>query len=104
AHLCHGVEIYHDKPILYDTGDFIDDYAVDPWLRNDWSFLFLVTLEAGRLVRLELLPVILTLAQVHLAQAPLRAQLCSRMRALSEEFGTHFRDSGERLVWESTRG
>ncbi|MGH8865880.1 MAG: CapA family protein, partial [Burkholderiales bacterium] len=66
AHLFHGVEIYHGKPILYDTGDFIDDYAVDPWLRNDWSFLFLVTLEAGRLVRLELWPVILTLAEVHL--------------------------------------
>ncbi len=100
AHLFHGVEIYNHKPILYDAGDFIDDYAVDPWLRNDWSFLFLITLEAGKLVRLELVPVVLTLAQVHLAQEPERAQLCRRMQALSEAFGTHFRDSGERLVWE----
>lgn len=103
AHLFHGVEIYKDKPILYDTGDFIDDYAVDPWLRNDWSFLFLVTLEAGRLVRLECVPVILRLAEVRLAQEPLCAQLCRRMRALSEEFGTRLRESGERLVWEPGR-
>ena len=78
--------------------DFIDDYAVDPWLHNDWSFLFLVTFEAGRLVRLELVPVLLTLAEVHLAQQPLCAQLCRRMQALSEEFGTRFTESGERLI------
>jgi poly-gamma-glutamate capsule biosynthesis protein CapA/YwtB (metallophosphatase superfamily) len=24
--------------ILYDTGDFVDDYAIDPFLRNDRSF------------------------------------------------------------------
>jgi poly-gamma-glutamate synthesis protein (capsule biosynthesis protein) len=28
--------------VLYDLGDFIDDYAVDPRLRNDLSLLFLV--------------------------------------------------------------
>lgn len=27
AHLCQGIEIHRGKPILYDTGDFIDDYA-----------------------------------------------------------------------------
>jgi len=40
AHTFQGVEIYDGKPILYDTGDFIDDYAVHPKLRNDWSFMF----------------------------------------------------------------
>jgi poly-gamma-glutamate synthesis protein (capsule biosynthesis protein) len=30
--------------ILYDTGDFVDDYAIDPALRNDLSALFLVRL------------------------------------------------------------
>jgi poly-gamma-glutamate synthesis protein (capsule biosynthesis protein) len=43
------VEIYRGKPILYDTGDFIDDYAVDPRLRNDWSFLFKILLRRGRI-------------------------------------------------------
>jgi poly-gamma-glutamate synthesis protein (capsule biosynthesis protein) len=102
AHLFQGVEIYGGKPILYDTGDFIDDYAIDPWLRNDWSFLFVLTLEAGRLERLELWPVTLSqVAEVRLAQQPDRTQLCRRMRSLSEAFGTHLSDSGGRLLWEA---
>ena len=27
---------------MYDCGDFIDDYAVDPHHRNDLSFIFLI--------------------------------------------------------------
>src|SRR5207248_1383095 len=37
AHLFQGVEFDRKGLILYDTGDFLDDYAVDPELRNDWS-------------------------------------------------------------------
>jgi poly-gamma-glutamate capsule biosynthesis protein CapA/YwtB (metallophosphatase superfamily) len=54
AHVFQGVEIYRGKPILYDTGDFIDDYALDPRLRNDWSFFFQVSVEEGRFERLGL--------------------------------------------------
>ena len=57
AHVFQGVEIYRGKPILYDTGDFIDDYAVDPKMRNDWSFLFRVSVEEGAFERLDLTPV-----------------------------------------------
>lgn len=42
AHVFQGVEIYKNKLILYDTGDFVDDYAVDPILRNDLSFFFII--------------------------------------------------------------
>src|SRR5918998_994230 len=49
AHVFQGVEIYDGKPILYDTGDFINDYAVDPRLRNDWSFLFRIDRKSTRL-------------------------------------------------------
>ncbi|EEG07073.1 CapA family protein [Pseudogulbenkiania ferrooxidans] len=104
AHLCQGVEIHHGKPILYDTGDFLDDYAVDPWWRNDWSFLFLVTFEHGRLTRLELVPALLTLARVQCAPEPERSALCRRMRALSAEFGTDLIEAGERLRWQAGDG
>ena len=46
------MELYRGKPILYDTGDFIDDYAIHPELRNDWSFLFRVSVEGGSFARL----------------------------------------------------
>src|SRR5215217_8667961 len=100
AHVFQGVEIYGGKPILYDTGDFIDDYAVDPELRNDWSFLFHVSVEAGELRRLELFPVILPYARVELAGGTEREAILGRMESLSAEMGTTFVRHEERLVLE----
>jgi Bacterial capsule synthesis protein PGA_cap len=42
AHIVQGVELVEGQPVLYDCGGLVDDYAVDPVLRNDWSFLFLL--------------------------------------------------------------
>jgi len=99
AHLFQGVEIHRGKPILYSTGDFVDDYAVDPWLRNDWSFLFLVQMENGQLHRLDLYPVLLTVAHVRRAVPPERARIGKRMRELSAEFGTALREEHGVLTW-----
>jgi poly-gamma-glutamate synthesis protein (capsule biosynthesis protein) len=90
AHVFQGVEIYGSKPILYDTGDFIDDYAVDPELRNDWSFLFQVSVEEGRFERLDLTPVKLSYARVDLATGGERETILDRMERLSAEMGTVF--------------
>ena len=90
AHVFQGVEIYGGKPILYDTGDFIDDYAVDPKLRNDWSFLFQVSVEEGRFERLDLTPVKLSYARVDLATGGERETILDRMERLSAEMGTVF--------------
>ncbi len=56
-HTPQGIEIYKKKVILHDCGDFIDDYAVDPYYRNDLSFLFLVNFELDRIKNIELVPV-----------------------------------------------
>jgi poly-gamma-glutamate capsule biosynthesis protein CapA/YwtB (metallophosphatase superfamily) len=100
AHVFQGVEIYRGKPILYDTGDFIDDYAVDPKLRNDRSFLFLVGVEGGDLRRLELFPVALPYARVELARGNEREAILERMVDLSAEMGTTFDRREDRLVFE----
>ena len=100
AHVFQGVEIYKGRPILYDTGDFIDDYAVDPRLRNDRSFLFRVSVEDGALERLELFPVILPYARVELARGTERLAILSRMASLSAEMGTAFDRREDRLVLE----
>ena len=100
AHVFQGVEIYRGKPILYDTGDFIDDYAVNPRLRNDRSFLFLVSLDGGQLRRLELYPVTLPYARVELARDTDREAILDRMVALSAEMGTTFARREGRLVFE----
>ncbi len=100
AHIFQGVEIYRGKLILYDTGDFIDDYAVDPKLRNDWSFLFRVSLEEGEFRRLELFPVVLHYAWVESAAGADREAIFDRMEGLSREMGTTFARREDRLVLE----
>jgi poly-gamma-glutamate capsule biosynthesis protein CapA/YwtB (metallophosphatase superfamily) len=100
AHIFQGVEIYGGKPILYDTGDFIDDYAVHPKLRNDWSFLFKVSLEGSEFQRLELFPVTLLYTRVQLAKGKEREAILDRMEHLSGEMGTAFVRREGRLVFE----
>jgi poly-gamma-glutamate capsule biosynthesis protein CapA/YwtB (metallophosphatase superfamily) len=100
AHVFQGVEIYRGRPILYDTGDFIDDYAVDPELRNDRSFLFRLSFEGGEFRRLELFPVVLPYARVELAGGAEREALMDLMQNLSAEMGTLFERRADRLVLE----
>src|SRR5215218_3655285 len=100
AHVFQGVEIYRGKPILYDTGDFIDDYAVDPRLRNDRSFLFRISLEGSKFRRLELFPVALSYARAQLAKGSERESILDQMERLSGEMGTTFVRREGRLVFE----
>ena len=101
AHLCQGIEIHQGRPILYDTGDFIDDYAVDPLLRNDRSCLFRLAFDAGRLQRVELFPVKLTVAHVSRARGEDFAAIAARMEALCAELGTRLERRADRLTWEA---
>jgi poly-gamma-glutamate capsule biosynthesis protein CapA/YwtB (metallophosphatase superfamily) len=41
AHVFHGVEQVDGRPVLYDLGDALDDYALDDELRNDLGILVL---------------------------------------------------------------
>src|SRR5215210_529105 len=100
AHVFQGEEIYRGKPILYDTGDFIDDYAVNRELRNDWSFFFRVSVAEGRFERLDLTPVKLSYAQVDLATGGERETILNRMEGLSAEMGTVFTHREGSLVLE----
>jgi poly-gamma-glutamate capsule biosynthesis protein CapA/YwtB (metallophosphatase superfamily) len=101
AHICQGIEIYQGKPILYDTGNFIDDYAVRPQLRNDRSCLFKVMFEHGKLCRIELLPVSLSVAHVALACGEEFEAICAHMEMLCAEFGTRLMRRYDRLVYEA---
>lgn len=89
AHVLQGIEIYRGKPILYDTGDFIDDYAVDLRLRNDLGALFRVVIEAGRVASIEIRPVKISGRQVNKAAGAEREWVGSRLSRLSAELGTH---------------
>ncbi len=102
AHLVQAVESYKHHFILYDTGDFIDDYKVDPVLRNDWSFVFLATMNGDGIGCLKLIPVRLHYARVELAKGGEFTKICARMRSLCTEFNTPISTIAEGLEISTT--
>jgi poly-gamma-glutamate synthesis protein (capsule biosynthesis protein) len=97
AHVVQGVEVHRGRPILYDAGDFVDDYAVKEGLHNDRSLLFEVTVADGRVDALRLLPVEIRDRAAHRAGADAAAWLRRRTRTLSAEFGTRLVRDGDGL-------
>lgn len=67
-HIVRGVEVYRDRPILYGTGDFVDDYAIDPVERNDRSFVFVLHTDGAIPTELRLHPTEIVSFQARLAR------------------------------------
>ncbi len=97
AHIFQAVQSYNRSLIMYDTGDFLDDYAVDPILRNDWSFIFAVEADREGVKRLRMIPVRLSYARVDLASGEEFEEIRLRMKMLCEEFKTPLSDVPEGL-------
>lgn len=92
GHVVRGIEIYRGCPILYCTGDFVDDYAVDDTERNDYSFVFVLEARAGKIGRIRLYPTIISGFQA--CHAPHRdaIRIVAKMEELCGAMGT-------RTVW-----
>jgi poly-gamma-glutamate synthesis protein (capsule biosynthesis protein) len=94
AHVFQGV----GGPVLYDLGDFIDDYAVDPRLRNDLGLLWLVELDRSGPLRLEAVPLRLDYCHTRLADGEDRDWIVRRFRQACAEFQTEVAEEDGRLV------
>jgi len=101
-HSVQAVEFCGTKAIFYSTGDFLDDYAVDPDERNDLSFFFEVRARGGAVTEARLHPVRIEGLCVHRAGAGDARWLAHRMAALSSPFGTRVVEDGEALVVSGT--
>jgi poly-gamma-glutamate synthesis protein (capsule biosynthesis protein) len=88
AHIVQGLELWNGRPILYDTGDFVDDYAVDPELRNDLCALFVLEVSPPHVGRIELIPVKIEDMQVNQARGGDRAWLIQHFTQLCAELAT----------------
>ena len=97
AHVIQGVETYRGRPIVYDAGDFVDDYVVKEGLHNDRSFLFELAVAGGRLDHLRLRPVEIVDERVEPASDEAAAWLRERMRTLSAAFDTTVERAGRGL-------
>ncbi|WP_396612555.1 CapA family protein [Haloferax sp. S1W] len=98
AHVFQGVEVYDGSVILYDTGDFVDDYSVDETLRNDRSFLFEIRVSAdGELRELRCHPTEIDTFAVHHAPSAVAKWCRDRLQERSSSFGTRFERAGDGL-------
>jgi len=96
AHVFHGM----GGRILYDLGDFIDDYAPDQILRNDLGLLWFVELRANELTRVEALPLKLDRCCTRVAAGSDRDWIERRILEACADFGTSVEARDHRLVIE----
>ncbi len=78
--------------VLYDLGDFVDDYATDSLLRNDLGVLFLVTIGTRGPQRVTAVPLRLRFARTELASGADRDWIAARLTRACADFGTTVSD------------
>jgi poly-gamma-glutamate capsule biosynthesis protein CapA/YwtB (metallophosphatase superfamily) len=91
AHVFHGVR----PGVLFDLGDFLDDYRSDRKLRNDLGLLFVVDLAGARL---EAIPLKLEFAHTRRAEGEDAAWIRRRFTDACAAFGTEVAEEDGRLV------
>ncbi|ETK31658.1 CapA family protein [Microbispora sp. ATCC PTA-5024] len=96
AHVFHGVE----PPVLYDLGDFIDDYIVDDDLRNDLGLLFLVGLDDTGPLLLRAVPTKLEYGRTRLARDDEWHWISDRFTRACGELGGAVQEQEGELVIE----
>jgi poly-gamma-glutamate capsule biosynthesis protein CapA/YwtB (metallophosphatase superfamily) len=99
AHVFHGV----CQHVLFDLGDFLDDYATDPRLRNDLGLLWLVELDQAGLRGVSALPLALDYCFTRRASPSEQELIAERLARLCKPFGTELRISDE-LIEFTPRG
>jgi poly-gamma-glutamate synthesis protein (capsule biosynthesis protein) len=96
AHVTQPIGVIDGAPVCYDLGDLLDDYAVDPELRNDLGILALFT--PGK--RLELVPLRLEYTRTRLATGDDHARIVERLLTPARRAGIDLRVERGRLVLE----
>ena len=92
SHHVMGLEVYRNRPILYGSGDFLNDYeGIRGYeeFRGDLSLMYFVTMETstGRLVRLQLIPTRIKQFRINKASGPEARWLMDVLNRESSEFG-----------------
>lgn len=96
-HIFRGIERMDRSVVLYSAGDFIDDYAVDPVERNDWSAAFLLDLEREGVGAVRAIPTIIRDYQARLASGREREAIARKLARLCAARGT-------RAEWRAAEG
>jgi hypothetical protein len=93
AHVPHGAA----DGVIYDLGDFIDDYATDAELRNDLGLLFLVTLAGQSPPEGEAVPLALDFCHTRLATGRDAELVATRFVRACTDLGGEAEPAGGRV-------
>lgn len=88
AHVLQGIEVYRGRPIIYDAGDFVDDYIHKEEFHNKRSALFELVVTEGSPEELRLVPVEIEDETATMADGEATAWVQETMQNRSEPFGT----------------
>jgi poly-gamma-glutamate capsule biosynthesis protein CapA/YwtB (metallophosphatase superfamily) len=94
AHVFQGVR----PRTIYDLGDFIDDYATDPVMRNDLGLLWLVDTEGRNPPHVEAVPLKLDYCHTRLANDEDSEWIAHRLESACAGLGTSIQQRDGRLV------
>lgn len=83
--------------VLFDLGDFLDDYAVEQTLRNDLGLLWLIELATDGVVRVRALPLALEYCFTRAARPAEAGWIVRRLTELCAPFGTAVESRGEMI-------
>jgi poly-gamma-glutamate capsule biosynthesis protein CapA/YwtB (metallophosphatase superfamily) len=97
AHVLQGVEVYRARPIIYDAGDFVDDYVNKDGYHNKRSALFELVIADGRLDGLRLVPIEIANATARLAGDEAADWVRAAVRDRSAAFGRTVERAGDGL-------
>lgn len=97
AHVLQGIEVHQGRPIIYDAGDFVDDYIDKEGLYNKRSALFELIVREGSLAELRLTPVEIEDETAMIADEAATAWVRETVRDRSEPFETTVKRTGGRL-------
>jgi poly-gamma-glutamate capsule biosynthesis protein CapA/YwtB (metallophosphatase superfamily) len=95
SHIFHGIEIYKNKPILYDMGDI---YLVKSGGWDTRSFLFNINVKDGKTESVELFPTYIKNNQVLPAEGKTAEENINRFIDLSKKFNTEMRVENNRII------
>ena len=93
AHVFHGIERVDGRRVLYDLGDALDDYAVDPKRRNDLGILALWRPRSDP--ELELIGLELRFCETRLARGAAADWIAARLEHACAPLGTRPERVGE---------
>jgi Bacterial capsule synthesis protein PGA_cap len=93
AHVFHGIERVDGRLVLYDLGDALDDYAVDPERRNDLGILALWRPRSDP--ELELIGLELRFCETRLARGAAADWIATRLEHACAALGTRPERVGE---------